>query len=56
MPALEEAAKNVADEITQPRSEGQEEVQDIQVCILSLITMLFRLLSIWRNILPAFAK
>ncbi|KHN74216.1 DNA replication licensing factor mcm-5 [Toxocara canis] len=33
MPALEEAAKQVVDEITQPRPEGEEEVHDIQVTI-----------------------
>ncbi|MFH4974638.1 hypothetical protein AB6A40_001347 [Gnathostoma spinigerum] len=33
MPAFEEAAKLVADEITQPRAEGEEEVQDIQVML-----------------------
>ncbi|VDK46097.1 unnamed protein product [Anisakis simplex] len=33
MPALEEAAKIVADEITQPRPEDEEEVHDIQVTL-----------------------
>ncbi|CAI4231418.1 unnamed protein product [Auanema sp. JU1783] len=33
LPALEDAAKTVADEITQPRPEGQEEMQDIQVTL-----------------------
>lgn len=33
LPALEEAAKQVADEITQPRGEGEEEVHDIQVTL-----------------------
>ncbi|CAJ0918558.1 unnamed protein product, partial [Mesorhabditis belari] len=33
MPALEEAAKIVADEVTKPRPEGQEQVQDIQVTL-----------------------
>lgn len=33
LPALEEAAKTVADEITQPRPEGCEEMQDIQITL-----------------------
>ena len=33
-PLFEEAAKEVADEVTKPRSEGNEEVQNIQVCRL----------------------
>ena len=32
---LEEAAKEVADEITAPRPEGESEVQDIQVLLKS---------------------
>ena len=32
---LEEAAKEVADEITAPRPEGETEVQDIQVLLVS---------------------
>ena len=32
---FEEAAKEVADEVTRPRPEGDEEVQDIQVVISS---------------------
>ena len=32
---LEEAAKEVADEITAPRPEGETEVQDIQVMLKS---------------------
>ncbi|KAL5009017.1 hypothetical protein ScPMuIL_014598 [Solemya velum] len=35
LPLFEEAAKEVADEITQPRPEGEEEVEDIQVMINS---------------------
>lgn len=31
LPLFEEAAKEVADEVTKPRPEGEEEVQDIQV-------------------------
>ncbi|CAJ0581805.1 unnamed protein product, partial [Mesorhabditis spiculigera] len=33
MPALEEAAKIVADEVTRPRPDGQEEMEDIQVTL-----------------------
>ena len=32
---LEDAAKEVADEITRPRPEGEEEVEDIQVMLTS---------------------
>ena len=32
---FEEAAKEVADELTKPRPEGEEEVQDIQVMLNS---------------------
>jgi len=32
---FEEAAREVADEVTRPRPEGEEEVQDIQVMISS---------------------
>ncbi|XP_064602896.1 DNA replication licensing factor mcm5-like [Liolophura sinensis] len=35
LPLFEDAAKEVADEITQPRPEGEEEVQDIQVMLSS---------------------
>lgn len=35
LPLLEEAAKEVADEITAPRPEGETEVQDIQVLLTS---------------------
>ncbi len=30
---FEEAAKDVADEVTRPRPDGEEEVQDIQVML-----------------------
>ena len=30
---FEEAAREVADEVTRPRPEGEEEVQDVQVMI-----------------------
>ncbi|CAD6188497.1 unnamed protein product [Caenorhabditis auriculariae] len=33
LPALEEAAKTVADEITKPRAAGDEEIRDIQVTL-----------------------
>lgn len=33
IPLFEEAAKEVADEVTKPRPEGEEEVQDIQVML-----------------------
>ena len=32
---FEEAAKEVADEVTRPRPEGDEEIQDIQVMLTS---------------------
>jgi len=32
---FEEAAREVADEVTKPRPEGEEEVEDIQVMISS---------------------
>ena len=32
---FEESAKEVADEVTKPRPEGEEEVQDIQVMLKS---------------------
>jgi DNA replication licensing factor MCM5 len=32
---FEDAAREVADEVTKPRPEGEEEVQDIQVMMLS---------------------
>jgi len=32
---FEEAAREVADEVTRPRPEGEEEVEDIQVMISS---------------------
>ncbi|XP_017891576.1 DNA replication licensing factor Mcm5-like [Ceratina calcarata] len=35
LPILEEAAKDVADEITAPRLEGEEKVEDIQVLLTS---------------------
>ncbi|GBN36275.1 DNA replication licensing factor mcm5-A [Araneus ventricosus] len=35
LPVFEEAVKEVADEITRPRPEGEEEVQDIQVTLRS---------------------
>jgi len=35
LPMFEEAAKEVADEVTRPRPEGEEEVEDIQVMINS---------------------
>ncbi|KAI8787761.1 DNA replication licensing factor mcm5 [Biomphalaria glabrata] len=35
LPLFEEAAKEVADEITRPRPEGEEEVEDIQVMLTS---------------------
>lgn len=35
MPIFEEAAKDVAEEITTPRPEGEEEVQDIQIILSS---------------------
>ncbi|XP_064623136.1 DNA replication licensing factor mcm5-A-like [Lineus longissimus] len=35
LPLFEDAAKDVADEITQPRPEGEEELQDIQVTFTS---------------------
>lgn len=35
IPIFEEAAKEVADELTAPRSEGEEEVQDIQIILSS---------------------
>ena len=31
LPLFEDAAKEVADEVTRPRSDGNEEVQNIQV-------------------------
>ncbi len=33
LPLFEDAAKEVADEVTRPRSDGNEEVQNIQVHI-----------------------
>ncbi|KAK5974446.1 DNA replication licensing factor mcm-5 [Trichostrongylus colubriformis] len=33
LPAFEEAARTVADELTAPRPEGEEEMKDIQVCL-----------------------
>lgn len=35
LPILEEAAKDVADELTTPRPEGEEKVEDIQVLLCS---------------------
>ncbi|XP_042906922.1 DNA replication licensing factor mcm5-A isoform X2 [Parasteatoda tepidariorum] len=35
LPLFEEAAKEVADEITRPRPEGEEEIQDIQITLRS---------------------
>ncbi|XP_013394229.1 DNA replication licensing factor mcm5-A isoform X2 [Lingula anatina] len=35
MPLFEDAAKEVADEVTNPRPEGEEEVQDVQVVLNS---------------------
>ncbi|XP_047537214.1 DNA replication licensing factor Mcm5 [Vanessa atalanta] len=35
LPILEEAAKELADELTAPRPEGEEKVEDIQVLLLS---------------------
>ncbi|XP_043190642.1 DNA replication licensing factor mcm5-like [Amphibalanus amphitrite] len=35
LPLFEEAAREVADEITPPRPEGETEVEDIQVCLIS---------------------
>ena len=35
LPLFEEAAKNVADELTAPRLEGEEKVEDIQVLLTS---------------------
>lgn len=35
LPMFEEAAKEVADEVTRPRPEGEEEVEDIQVMLTS---------------------
>lgn len=35
LPIFEEAAKEVADELTTPRPEGEEEVQDIQIILSS---------------------
>ena len=32
---FEEAAREVADEITRPRPDGETEVEDIQVCLIS---------------------
>ena len=32
---FEEAAKDVADEITKPRPDGEEEVEDIQIMLTS---------------------
>lgn len=35
LPILEDAAKEVADELTKPRPEGEEQVEDIQVLLTS---------------------
>lgn len=35
LPLFEEAAKEVADEVTRPRPEGEEEIQDVQVMLKS---------------------
>lgn len=35
LPVLEEAAKDVADELTAPRPEGEEKMEDIQVLLCS---------------------
>ncbi|KAL0269113.1 UNVERIFIED_CONTAM: hypothetical protein PYX00_006948 [Menopon gallinae] len=35
LPVFEEAAKDVADEVTQPRPEGEEEIEDIQIWLKS---------------------
>lgn len=35
IPIFEEAARDVADEITSPRPEGEEEVEDIQIMLTS---------------------
>lgn len=35
LPIFEEAAKEVADEITAPRAEGEENVEDIQITLNS---------------------
>lgn len=35
LPILEEAAKDLADELTAPRPEGEEKVEDIQVLLSS---------------------
>ena len=35
LPQFEDAAKEVVDEITRPRPEGEEEVEDIQVMLTS---------------------
>lgn len=35
LPVFEEAAKEVADELTAPRPEGEEKVQDIQILLSS---------------------
>lgn len=35
LPLFEDAAKNVADELTAPRFEGEEKVEDIQVLLTS---------------------
>lgn len=35
LPILEEAAKEVADELTAPRPEEEEQVEDIQIMLLS---------------------
>ena len=32
---FEEAAREVADEITRPRPDGETDVEDIQVCLIS---------------------
>jgi DNA replication licensing factor MCM5 len=32
---FEEAAREVADEVTRPRPEGEEDLQDIQICLVS---------------------
>ena len=32
---FEEAAREVADEITRPRPDGETEVEDIQICLVS---------------------
>lgn len=35
LPIFEEAAKEVADELTAPRPEGEEQVEDIQIMLTS---------------------